>query len=207
MKAFALYSTQRWTQPQLRTELLSDIMHNHNVKANFIHLESICVVAAIAAVVVAFVGVAVVSLSPAVFRQLSWRIIVHQSWFFIDFLFINLPCLLFIMFVFFCDFLSIFCTYCFSSFYNDMHLWQRKYILFVYKRFTFFVCVKLWFMRVCACVLFLCSFYAALFVCSYCESAVRFCLRYVFKFMLTISLGDSGVSRRCPVQNDLNKYF
>lgn len=61
MKAFALYSTQRWAQPQPRTELLSDIMHNHNVQANCIHLESLFVVAVVAAVVDA-----VVSLSPAV---------------------------------------------------------------------------------------------------------------------------------------------
>lgn len=78
---------------------------------------------------------------------------------------------------------------------------QEVYILCVCE-IVIYACVS-----VCVCFVPLQFLCCALFVCSYCESAVRFCLRYVFKFMLTISSGDSGVSRRCPVKNDLNKYF
>lgn len=62
---------------------------------------------------------------------------------------------------------------------------------------------------VCVCFVPLQFLCCALFVIvrSYCESAVRICLSYVFKFMLTIGFSDPGVSRRCPVQSDVNKYF
>lgn len=80
---------------------------------------------------------------------------------------------------------------------------QEVYILCVCE-VVIYACVS-----VCVCFVPLQFLCCALFVIvrSYCESAVRFCLSYVFKFMLTISLSDSGVSRQCPVQSDSNKYF